>query len=98
MRKWMAAHRRVLAVVAVALAWGAGMALFVSWGHPLDQVLFNAARWAVFVGASWYFDARRQQRQRPSSIPRAGWWSTSDTRMHAPVRSAASGTWGRVFR
>ncbi|MBT2551476.1 hypothetical protein [Arthrobacter sp. ISL-5] len=44
-----------------AVAWGAGIALFISWGHPLDQVLFNAGLWALFVAGSWYFDARRQR-------------------------------------
>ena len=61
MRKWIAAHRKMVALVVLAVAWGAGIALFISWGHPLDQVLFNAGLWVLFVAGSWYFDARRQR-------------------------------------
>lgn len=62
MRKWIAAHRRVLALVLLAFLWVGGIVLFVSLGHPLDQVLFNAALWAAFMAASWHFDARRQRK------------------------------------
>lgn len=61
MRKWIAAHRKMVALVVPAVAWGAGITLFISWGHPPDQVLFNAGLWALFVAGSWYFDARRQR-------------------------------------
>lgn len=62
MRKWIAAHHKTLALVLLIAAWGAGIALFVSLGHPLGEVLFNAALWAVFVAASWSIDARRQRK------------------------------------
>ncbi|WP_157372215.1 hypothetical protein [Arthrobacter sp. Soil736] len=58
MRKWIAAHRKTVSLVVLGAVWGAGIALFVSWGRPLDQAIFNAALWAVFMAGSWYFDAR----------------------------------------
>lgn len=58
----IAAHHKTLALVLLIAAWGAGIALFVSLGHPLGEVLFNAALWAVFVAASWSIDARRQRK------------------------------------
>ncbi|MET3921077.1 hypothetical protein [Arthrobacter sp. UYEF20] len=62
MRKWIAAHRKMVALVVLAAAWGAGIALFVSWGHPLEQTIFNSTLWAVFVAVSWYVDTRRQRK------------------------------------
>lgn len=62
MGEWMAAHRRTVVLVVLVAAWGAGSALFISWGRRPEDVLFNAAMWAVFLAGSWYFDARRQRK------------------------------------
>ena len=48
-RSWLAAHRKVVLVVAIPAVWVAGVVLLVSWGRPLDEVLFNAALWAVYA-------------------------------------------------
>jgi hypothetical protein len=62
MRKWIAAHRKFVALVVLAILWGAGIALFVSWGHPLDETLINAAMWAVYTAVLWYFQAHRERK------------------------------------
>ncbi|KUM33382.1 hypothetical protein AR539_15680 [Arthrobacter sp. EPSL27] len=49
-------------LVVLVAAWGAGSALFISWGRRPEDVFFNAAMWAVFLAGSWYFDARRQRK------------------------------------
>jgi hypothetical protein len=62
MRKWMAVHRKVVVLLGAAVVWVAGIALFVSWGHPLGRVLANAAMWAVYMAVLWYFQARRERK------------------------------------
>lgn len=62
MGEWIAAHRRIVVLVVLVAAWGAGSALFVSWGRRPEDVLFNGAMWAVFLAGSWYFDAHRQRK------------------------------------
>lgn len=72
MGKWMAAHRRMVALVVLVAAWGAGSALFISWGHHPEDVLFNAGMWAVFLAGSWYFDALRQRNTASTLESRGG--------------------------
>ncbi|MDF9750915.1 hypothetical protein M2428_002374 [Arthrobacter sp. ES3-54] len=62
MRKWIAAHRKLVVLLGGAVVWVAGIALFVSWGHPLDKTLMNAALWAVFMAGSLTFQARRERK------------------------------------
>ena len=62
MRKWIAAHRKVVALVVLAVAYAAGVVLFVSLGHELEETLFSAALWFIFTGVAWYLDARRQRK------------------------------------
>ena len=62
MRKWIAAHCKAVVLVVLVAAWGAGIALFVSWGHRPEEALFTAAMWAVFLAGSWYCDARRHRK------------------------------------
>jgi hypothetical protein len=61
-RKWIAVHRKIVALGILAVAYAAGMALFVTWGRPLDETLISAAIWFVFTVVAWYFDARRQRK------------------------------------
>ena len=49
MRKWIAAHRKMVALVVLVAAWAAVVALWVGFGYPLDRIVFNAALWAVFM-------------------------------------------------
>ncbi|MEC5180136.1 hypothetical protein [Arthrobacter sp. CG_A4] len=46
----------------LAAAWGAGIALFVSWGRPLDETLVSAAVWAFYAAVLWYVQARSERR------------------------------------
>ncbi|MET1086468.1 MAG: hypothetical protein ABWY04_05005, partial [Arthrobacter sp.] len=62
MRKWMAAHRKVVALVALIAFYAAGVALFLSWGQELEKTIFNAVFWFVFTVVAWYLDARRQRK------------------------------------
>jgi hypothetical protein len=62
MKKWIDAHRKLVALVVLACVYAAGMALFVTWGRPLDETLISAAIWFVFTVFAWYLDARRQRK------------------------------------
>lgn len=62
MRKWIAAHRKIVALVVLAVAYAAGVVLFVSLGHELGETLFSAALWFFFTVAAWCLDARRQRK------------------------------------
>ncbi|MDI3213579.1 hypothetical protein [Arthrobacter sp. AL12] len=62
MRKWIAAHRKMVALVVLAVAYAAGVVLLVSLGHELEETLFSAALWFVFTVVAWYLDARRQRK------------------------------------
>ncbi|MCB5275395.1 hypothetical protein BJG92_02943 [Arthrobacter sp. SO5] len=45
----------------LAAAWGVGITLFVSLGHPLGEVLSTAAMGAVYTAALWYIQARSER-------------------------------------
>jgi hypothetical protein len=62
MKKWIAAHRKIVAVVALVAGYAAVMAIFVTWGRPLEDTLSSAAIWFVFTVVAWYFAARRQRK------------------------------------
>jgi hypothetical protein len=55
MKKWMAAHRKIVALAVLACVWTAVVTLWVSLGHPLGQTLFNAA----LLAALWHLAKRR---------------------------------------
>jgi hypothetical protein len=61
-KKWVAAHRKAVALVVLACAYAAGVVLFVSWGQDLEETIFNAVIWFVFTVVTWYLDARRQRK------------------------------------
>jgi hypothetical protein len=62
MGKWITAHRRIVALGILAVAYAAGAVLFVSWGHELTHTLFTAALGFAFAVVAWHLDARRQRK------------------------------------
>jgi hypothetical protein len=62
MRKWIAAHRRVVLSVVIPAVWVAGIALLVSWGRPLDQAVSSGVMWAVYAAVLWFFQGRRERK------------------------------------
>jgi hypothetical protein len=59
MRKWIAAHRKAVYLAFFTCVWVAGVVLWVRLGHPLGQVLFNAALSAAFLVALLRLAKRR---------------------------------------
>ncbi|MET1088007.1 MAG: hypothetical protein ABWY04_12945 [Arthrobacter sp.] len=71
MKKWIAAHRKMVALVVLVVFYAAGVALFVSWGHEMADTLFTAVSWFVITVVLWFLDARRQ-RKTSSRLESAG--------------------------
>jgi hypothetical protein len=68
----MTDHRGMVALVFVAVAWGAGIVLSVIWGRPLDEVLTRAAMWAIYMGVLWYMQIRRKNKTQARLDSRDG--------------------------
>jgi hypothetical protein len=62
MRKWLTDHRRMVALVIVAVVWGTVIIVSLIWSRPLDEVLTKAAMWAIYMGVLWYMQMRRKNK------------------------------------
>jgi hypothetical protein len=62
MKKWLAAHRKAIALVVLVVAYVTAVVIFVSLGHGLEEAISNAVMWAIYAAVLWYFDARRQRK------------------------------------
>jgi hypothetical protein len=91
MKKWMTAHRKIVALGVLAIAYAAGMALFVTWGRPLEDTLISAAIWFVFTAVAWHFDARRQRKTAAKLADQGG--SLVYVRYPAARPGSLSGIW-----
>jgi hypothetical protein len=58
MKKWIAAHRKIVALVVLSGVWAAAVAVYVSWGNPLEDTIFTAVKWAIYAAVIWYVQAR----------------------------------------
>jgi hypothetical protein len=62
MRKWKAAHRKIVALVVLLVAYAAGVVLFASLGHDLEETIFNAVMWVIYAAILWYVQARIERK------------------------------------